>query len=420
MRRLLSKEGLDRSELGENMMRFRLHSMVVILITALLLSTVAVAQQGAASAKPGSTQSADQEGTPPAATTNEQAPPEAPAKPILSGPYPVMSKAATDRGRQVFQMFNHSDGAQMWALLVEGLKKRTKTEANYTSYNKKLREKMGPETQMLEENIVPYIFAPDTVYSRLSNFQNVPVPVMTMITINQRGQIDAMSIQPVPTVAEGKYAGYTSKNNLHLPFGNEWLVYQGGRNLFDDGYAVNDDTRFALDFVYLKDGHLFSGAGGVGSKVQEYYCFGQPVLSPADGKVIKAEGGYDDNPPGKPTGDPPDGNVVAVVFGSGETTETVIMNHLKQNSLKVKIGDQVTQGQQLAECGNSGAGPVPHLHFQLQKGGGNPLPALFVNYIADGKPVDSGEPKRGQLVKNNPAAAPTASSAPATPPAAGK
>ena len=334
--------------------------MVVILITALLFSALAVAQGGAATAKPGST-SSGQEGTPPPATSNEQAPPEAPAKPVLSGPYPVMSKAAEDHGRQVFQMFNHAEGAQMWALLVEPLKQRTKSEANYTEYNKKLHEKMGPETQMLEENIVPYIFAPDTVYSRLSNFQNVPVPVMTMITINQRGQIDAMSIQPVASVAEGKFAGYSGKNNLHLPFNNEWLVYQGGRNLFDNGYAVNDDTRFSLDFVYLKDGRMFSGAGGVGRKVEEYYCFGQPVVSPADGKVVKAEGGYDDNPPGKPSGDPADGNVVSVVFGSGETTETATINHLKQNSLKVKIGDEVKQGQELAECGNSGSHPTPAL-----------------------------------------------------------
>jgi len=41
-----------------------------------------------------------------------------------------------------------------------------------------------------------------------------------------------------------------------------------------------------------------------------------------------------------------------------------------------------------------------------------------VNYIADGKPVESGEPKRGQLVKNG-AAAPAAPStaAPAKTPA---
>ena len=67
-----------------------------------------------------------------------------------------------------------------------------------------------------------------------------------------------------------------------------------------------------------------------------------------------------------------------------------MINHLKQNSLKVKIGDQVKQGQELAQCGNSGAGPIPHVHYQLQKGAGRLLPAQFVDYIADGKPVDVG------------------------------
>ena len=69
--------------------------------------------------------------------------------------------------------------------------------------------------------------------------------------------------------------------------------------------------------------------------------------------------------------------------------------------------------------------PIPHVHFQLQRGGGVPLPAQFVGYIADGKPVDSGEPKRGQMVKNNPAApaaapSPSGSTTPATPPPASK
>ena len=402
-------------------MRFRLHSMVMILITALLLSVLAVAQEPAAPAKPGSTPPAVQDVIPPAAD-NEQAAPEAPAAPVLSGPYPVMSKAAEDRGRQLFQMFNHSDAGEIWVALVEPLRKRAKSEANYVAYIKKLRERMGNETQMVGENIVPYIFAPDTVYARLSTFSRFPnATVMTQITINQRGQIDAMTIQPVPPViAEGRYAGYTDKNKLHLPFADEWLVYQGGRNPFDNGYAVSDDQRYAMDFVYLKNGRMFSGAGGIGSKVSDYYCFGQPIVSPADGRVAKAEGGYDDNPPGRPSGDPADGNIVTVVFGSGDATETAVFNHLKQNSLKVKSGDQVKQGQELAQCGNSGGGPIPHVHFQLRKSAGSTIPAQFVDYIADGKPVDVGEPKRGQFVKNNPAAATSAASAQTTPPPASK
>jgi hypothetical protein len=406
------------------MMRVRQYSMVAILIAVLLLSGFALSQDTAAPATPGTTPAAGQQGTPPPATSNVQEPPEAPIEPVMSGPYPVMSTSAEDRGRQIFQMFNHSEGGQIWALLNENLKKRTGSEAKYVEFNKKLRERMGAETSMVEENITPYIFAPDTVYSRLSNFARIPVPVMTMITVNQRGQIDAMTINPVPTIAEGRFAGYTDNNKLKLPFNDEWLVYQGGRSVFDNGYAMSDDQRYSLDFVYLKGGRLFSGKGGIGSKAEDYYCFGQPIVSLADGKIIKAEGGYDDSPPGKATGDPADGNIVVISFGNGETA---FMNHLKQNSLKVKIGDQVKQGQEIAQCGNSGVGPIPHVHFQLQRGGGLALPAQFVDYIADGKPVASGEPKRGQKVKNNPtppaaatSATPSNSSMPATPPPASK
>jgi hypothetical protein len=410
-----------RSELRENMMRFRLYSMVAVLTAMLLLTGFALAQQPAAPATPGSAPAAGKQETPPPADSNVQAAPEAPIEPVMSGPYPVMSKAAEDRGRQIFQMFNHAEGGQIYALLVEQLRKRVKSEATYVEFNKKLRDRLGPETSMIEENIVPYIFAPDTVYSRLSYFGHIgnTVPVMTMITINQAGHIDELTIRPIQlTVAEGRLAGYTDTNKLHLPFNGEWLVYQGGRNVFDNGYAVSDDQRFAVDFVYLKDGKLFAGKGGIASKVEDYYCFGQPILSPADGKVIKAESGYDDNPPGRPSGDPADGNVVAVSLGNAET---VYINHLKQNSLKVKIGDQVKQGQELGQCGNSGMGPIPHVHFQLQRGGGTPLPAQFVDYIADGKPVDSGEPKRGQMVKNNPAPpAPAATASGSSTPATSK
>jgi murein DD-endopeptidase MepM/ murein hydrolase activator NlpD len=39
--------------------------------------------------------------------------------------------------------------------------------------------------------------------------------------------------------------------------------------------------------------------------------------------------------------------------------------HLRRGSLRVRPGDRVAAGQQLAACGNSGNSTEPHLHFQL-------------------------------------------------------
>jgi len=399
-------------------MRFRLYTVVALFIAILLVPVLGHAQQPSnAPAQP-----ATQKTTPaqPAAqkTTSAQPEPmektpEAPVEPVMSGPYPVMSKAAEERGRQIFDMFNHSQTSEMWAAMSENLKTISNKQAErakkgltgkdmFAEINKKMRERMGPETQLMEENIVPYLYAPDTVYSRLSMFQNARVPVMSVITLNQRGQIDAFDIKAIHTIAEGQYAGYEDEAKLKLPFNGEWLVYHGGRNIFENPYAAADDSRFAMDFVYLKDGKLFAGAGGVGSKMEDYYCFGQPILAPADGTVVRAKGGFDDVPPGKPNGDAADGNIVIISHSNGESS---VFNHLKQHSLKVKVDDKVKQGDVIAECGNSGMGGIPHIHYQFGRGRGAGLPAQFQDYIADGKPVASGEPKRGQLVKNAAASA---------------
>jgi murein DD-endopeptidase MepM/ murein hydrolase activator NlpD len=368
-------------------MRFRLSCLVAMFIALLLLPTLGVAQQSA-SPSSGTSPSQDQSGT----SQEEQT-----VAPVMSGAYPVMSKAAEARARQIFEMFDRAQTSAFWATLSPGLKKHYGSDAKLAVANKKLSEHLGKEDKVLGESIVPYVMAPDTVYARRSEFSNVRVPVITTITLNQRGEVDLFTIGPEPTVSEGRYAGYTDVTKLHLPFKGEWLVYQGGRTPFDNIYAGSDDLRFAMDFVYPKDGRIFSGPGGIRSKNTDYYCFGQPILAPADGTVIKAEAGYDDNDPGKATGDSPDGNIVVIAHGNGEFSQ---MNHLKQNSLKVKVNDTVKQGDILGECGNSGASPIPHLHYQFQRSPGALLPAQFNDYIADGTPVANGEVKKGQMVKN--------------------
>jgi hypothetical protein len=395
-------------------MRFRLHSMIAALAAVLLSPMLGRTQQPATTP---AQQAPSTSPKTPATQPMQEKTPEAPIQPVLSGPYPVMSKAALERGRQLFEMFSHTDTNELWAALSPNLRNLTEKQAArakngpsgkaaFAEINKKLRDAMGPETQVLEENMVPYLYAPDTVYSRLSMFGKARLPVVTEIIFNQRGEIDDFPPpRPMHTIAEGRYAGYEDTAKLKLPFEGDWLVYHGGRNIFQNPYAAADDTRFAMDFVYLKNGQLFSGAGGVGSKAEDYYCFGQPILAPADGTVVRAIGGYDDVPTGKPNGDAADGNMIIISHGNGESS---MFNHLKQNSLKVKVDDKVKQGDVIAECGNSGMGGIPHIHYQFQRGMGTGLPAQFTDYIADGKLVASGEPARGQMVKNAPAGAASA------------
>lgn len=67
-------------------------------------------------------------------------------------------------------------------------------------------------------------------------------------------------------------------------------------------------------------------------------------------------------------------------------------------------GASVEEGQLLGLCGNSGNSSEPHLHYQLQDDASRfqakGLPAFFNDYVADGEPVDRGEPVRGQTVGN--------------------
>lgn len=108
--------------------------------------------------------------------------------------------------------------------------------------------------------------------------------------------------------------------------------------------------------------------------------FGQPVLAPAQGRVVRAHGRERDHwsrnsvlgigyliaasavrellGPSRILG-----NHVVLELDDGIYA---VLAHLQRRSLRVRPGEWVAAGQQLGTCGNSGNSTEPHLHFQLQ------------------------------------------------------
>lgn len=142
-----------------------------------------------------------------------------------------------------------------------------------------------------------------------------------------------------------------------LPFFGEWKVSQA----FDGEHTHKDAWRYAWDFIVTdKDGAQFANNG---LRLEDYYCFNLPVISPLDGEVVKVISTVYDNEPGEVNLQQNFGNTVVISHQHGLFSS---ISHLKYNSIKVKEGDKVKKGEIIGSCGNSGRSPYPHIHFQFQ------------------------------------------------------
>ena len=142
-----------------------------------------------------------------------------------------------------------------------------------------------------------------------------------------------------------------------LPFSGQWTIYQG----FDDQWTHQGPWKYAYDFVIKNaQGQSFRSQG---TKTDDYYCFGKPVLAPVSGTVIDAGDQLPDNPIGEVDGNSNWGNYIIIYSPFGYYVE---ISHLQHKSLQIKAGDSVKAGAIIAKCGNSGYSPEPHIHLQIQ------------------------------------------------------
>ena len=191
---------------------------------------------------------------------------------------------------------------------------------------------------------------------------------------------------------------YKTKTSLILPFNGTWTVTNGGRtadtnNHFRPADQGPQNQLFAYDF---RNEHK-----GSGEKLEDYDVFGKEVIAPANGTIIQTINGSIDVNPGERDRSVGVGNAIIIDHHNGEHS---LLCHFKHNSIKVKVGDEIKQGDVIGLCGNTGNTSQPHIHFNLQDGplmnSANALPAQFKKIVVDSEVKENFEPIRGQKVSN--------------------
>jgi len=134
---------------------------------------------------------------------------------------------------------------------------------------------------------------------------------------------------------------------LQSPFEDRWTVISGGPDPRHNHHAGRPDQYFGYDFTRA------SGDS-----------FNQSVAAPISGMIAHVEMRQPDAPAAQPSRNSkrPLGNYVSIQTSRGY----VILAHLKQGTIAVRVGDTVAIGHPLARSGNSGTTKGAHVHVHAQ------------------------------------------------------
>lgn len=169
---------------------------------------------------------------------------------------------------------------------------------------------------------------------------------------------------------------------MGYPFTGRWLVRNSPANRVPSHGSNLFGTRYAIDFVPLAPEATTSRMTVRDllrpQPADGFPGFGRAILAPVSGTVVAAHDGEPDHYSfrGLPSvwyalsqrrraarGWPAlAGNHIGIRHSCGAIT---VLCHLRCGSIRVDTGQQVSQGQALAACGNSGNSMEPHLHLQV-------------------------------------------------------
>ena len=202
---------------------------------------------------------------------------------------------------------------------------------------------------------------------------------------------------------------YKSKNSYIFPLKGGWLAAAAPSLIGHHRWGIIQE--FAYDFI--KTGENLKSHREDGQQLEHYYAYGQPVYAVAHGTVVSVQNTLEESAENikKPGEDeesylartrPYQEKLMArgfqYIFGNHivirhDNNEYSAYFHLKTNSVPVKKGDKIKQGQLIGKLGHSGNSTEPHLHFHIADGEdilyARSLPVRFNNITLF--PVDNGK-----------------------------
>lgn len=171
---------------------------------------------------------------------------------------------------------------------------------------------------------------------------------------------------------------------LDLPFRGRWLVQNSPARRVPSHGTHLFGVSYAIDFVAVDArgrSAPWSWRSLVGSEPPEGFVgFGAPILAPAAGTVVVAHDGEPDHQARR-------SQLALIPYALGQAQRVrqgmaaiagnhvvialspegpyVAVVHLRQGSVRVRVGDLVESRIPVGECGNSGNSTEPHVHVQV-------------------------------------------------------
>ncbi len=207
----------------------------------------------------------------------------------------------------------------------------TKTSSMYVGRTKTVQEGVNGERQITE--LVTYIDNVAVSTQQVSS-KVVKDPVTKKVNVG--------------TKSKSSYSGYSSSTSP---------IYYGTGSV-STKMMWPAPTAHQVSQYYGHNGHR-------GMDITTNGASGRPIVAAASGTVTYA--GWDST-----------GHGYRVVINHGNGLQTGY-SHCKSGSIRVRVGQQVSQGQQIARIGSTGNSSGPHLHFEVIRNGTRVNPSQYIS-----------------------------------------